>query len=130
MSILVYWYVGTLVCENTDSLVRWWVCFLDLIWTWWVVFVGALMLVSVPVLKLVLCIIVLAGVSSGNTSIHMSTDIFVYSWYKYWEQSIRIWAVISGGTLLLIFISILVLIVAFVCILALVPILVSLWIGF
>ena len=34
------------------------------------------MLVSVPVLKLVLCIIVLAGVSSGNTSIHMSTDTF------------------------------------------------------
>ena len=34
-------------------------------------------MVPVPVLKLVLCIIVVAGVSSGNTSIHMSTDIFL-----------------------------------------------------
>ena len=31
MSILVYWYVGTLVCENTDSLVHRCVCFLDLV---------------------------------------------------------------------------------------------------
>ena len=44
-----------------------------------VVFVRALQLVSVPVLKLVLCIMVLARVSSGNTSIHMSADIFFTS---------------------------------------------------
>ena len=117
-----------MVCENTDSVGHWCVCFLDWIWTCLVVFAGALISVSIPVLLLVLCIIVLAGESSGNTSIHISTDF--YYWYKNWEYLIRIWALISGGTLLLMFVSILVLILAFVCILVLVLILLSIWMWF
>ena len=36
------------------------------------------MLVAVPVLLLVLCTIVLAGVSSGNISIHICTEFLYY----------------------------------------------------
>ena len=38
----------------------------------------SIILVSVPVLLLVLCITILAGVSSDNTSIHISTDFLYY----------------------------------------------------
>ena len=53
MSILVYWYVGTLVCVDERSIRR-------------SINIGISTSIEVSTMH---------GVSSGNTSIHMGTDI-------------------------------------------------------
>ena len=86
MSILVYWYISILVYWYIGMLVHWYVKIQILWYVDDVLFGFDLNVISSirrsinigisTSIEVSTCIIVIAGVSSGNTNIHMGTDIF------------------------------------------------------